>query len=228
MGLFPLRYATASQEVPLGPFADSTDGDSNETGLTIANTDIKIWKTGATSEVSKNSGGATHIASGRYYTALDATDTNTLGPMRVSCHVSGALNVWLDCCVYPAAVYDALFLGSGNLSVVLASDYYHADIQFTRDQANTQDEWSVIWFKNGVVVSGASVSSPTIQLVKRSDGSDLQASTAMTQVGSTSMFKKDLTSTARVTVGEAVYAIVTASIDSTTRSFPRLIGRDSS
>jgi hypothetical protein len=31
----PLKYATASQEVPLGFFVDSTDGNTEETGLTI-------------------------------------------------------------------------------------------------------------------------------------------------------------------------------------------------
>lgn len=104
-----LRQSTASQEVMLGPFLDSTDGNTAETALSIANTDIKLFVTGATSEASKNSGGATHIAAGRYYTVLDATDTATIGPMRVSCHVAGALAVWLDCCVLAANVYDVMF-----------------------------------------------------------------------------------------------------------------------
>jgi hypothetical protein len=64
---WPLRQSTASQEIPLGPFVDSTDGNTAETGLTIANTDIKLQKAGATAQVNKNSGGATHIATGDYY-----------------------------------------------------------------------------------------------------------------------------------------------------------------
>lgn len=109
---WPLRQSTASQEIPLGPFVDSTDGNTPETGLTIANTDIKLQKAGATSQTNKNSGGATHIATGDYYAVLDATDTNTVGPMRVKVHVSGALPVWLDCCVYEEAVYDAFYAAS--------------------------------------------------------------------------------------------------------------------
>jgi len=35
-----LRQSTASQELLLGPFVDSTDGVTAETALTIANTDI--------------------------------------------------------------------------------------------------------------------------------------------------------------------------------------------
>jgi hypothetical protein len=107
--MWPLRQSTASQEIPLGQFVDSTDAVTPETGLTIANTDIKLHKSGATSEVNKNSGGATHVASGRYYAVLDATDTNTPGPMRISVLVAGALYVKLDCIVYPTAVYDQMF-----------------------------------------------------------------------------------------------------------------------
>ena len=104
-----LRQSTASQEIPLGRFVNSTDGDTEETGLTIANTDIKLWKTGATTLADKNSGGATHIANGLYYCVLDATDTATIGPMEVHCHVAGALAVKQACCVLDEAVYDVMF-----------------------------------------------------------------------------------------------------------------------
>ena len=104
-----LRQNTAGQEVPLGPFLDSTDGNTAETALSIASTDIALHKTGATAEVAKNSGGAAHVAGGRYYATLDATDTDTVGPLRISCHVAGALAVWLDCCFLSAAVYDVMF-----------------------------------------------------------------------------------------------------------------------
>ena len=112
-----LKYNTASQEVLLGPFLDDTDGKTAETGLTIANTDIKIWKNGGTTESSKNSGGATHIASGRYYAVLDATDTNTVGPLMINVAVAGALPVRLECLVLPALVFDSLISGSDNLQV---------------------------------------------------------------------------------------------------------------
>lgn len=114
---WPLRQSSASQEIPLGPFVSSTDGSTAQTGLTIANTDIKLFKSGATSEANKNSGGATHIASGRYYAVLDATDTDTVGPMRVSVHVAGALPVWLDCQVLTANQFDSLVSGSDTLQV---------------------------------------------------------------------------------------------------------------
>ncbi len=112
-----LRQSTASQEILLGPFVDSTDGDTEETALTIANTDIILWKHGATTTAAKNSGGATHISNGRYYATLDATDTNTLGMLEIHVHVTGALAVWRTYQVLAANVYDSLFAGSDNLQV---------------------------------------------------------------------------------------------------------------
>lgn len=116
--MIPLKQSTASQEIPLGYFLDSTDGDTEETGLTIANTDIKLWKNGASTLANKNSGGATHIANGVYYCTLDATDTNTLGALVIFVHVSGALAIKVNCVVLPANVYDSL---------IAASDYLQAD-----------------------------------------------------------------------------------------------------
>jgi hypothetical protein len=123
-----LRQSTAGQEVPLGPFLDTTDGDSEETGLTIANTDILLWKTGSTTLASKNSGGATHISNGVYYAVLDATDTNTVGSLKIFVHVAGALFCTLTCLVYPTAVYDALIAGTGYLSVNLVADQSAATV----------------------------------------------------------------------------------------------------
>ena len=91
-----LKQSTASQEIPLGYFVDSTDGNTEKTAPTIANTDIKLWKAGATTLANKNSGGATHISNGIYYATLDSTDTNTLGPLVVFVHVTGALPVRLE------------------------------------------------------------------------------------------------------------------------------------
>lgn len=106
------------------------------------------------------------------------------------------------------------------------TNVYHADIQFTRDQSNTTDEWTATWFKNGVRLTSG-VTSPTLQLVKRADGTDLKVATAMTEIGTTESFKLDLVGAERLTVGEPVIAIAAATIDSGSRSFARLVGRDS-
>jgi hypothetical protein len=112
----PLRQSTAGQKVLLGMFLDSNDGTTPETALSITNTDIKMWKHGATVLSNKNSGGATHIADGLYCTVLDATDTDTPGSLIVHCNVSGALPVRALCTVLPANIYDSL-LSSDKLEV---------------------------------------------------------------------------------------------------------------
>jgi hypothetical protein len=106
------------------------------------------------------------------------------------------------------------------------SDLYHADIHFTRDQTNAADEYEIRWFKNGVrVTSGITV--PTIQVIKRADGTDLIAATTLTQIGSTGAYKYTASSSERLTQGEAGEVVVSATIDSATRTFSRMVGRDS-
>jgi hypothetical protein len=102
-----LRQSTAGQEVSLGPFLDSTDGDSAETGLTISNTDIRVKK-GSANWAAKNSGGATHEENGNYFATFDATDTSTVGILEIFVHESGALAVWKTCFVLEANEYDSL------------------------------------------------------------------------------------------------------------------------
>lgn len=113
-----LRQSTASQEILLGMFMDETDGTTPLNSLSINASDIKIFKAGATAEVSKNSGGATYVGNpGKYYAVLDATDTNTLGSGEINVHVAGALPVRREFCVLPAVVYDAMILGTDLLQV---------------------------------------------------------------------------------------------------------------
>lgn len=112
-----LRQSTASQEILLGTFLDSTDGNTPMTALTILNTDIKLWFEGATTKVNKNSGGATPISGGDYYAVLDATDTATVGKCEITVHVAGALAVRRSFMILPAVVYDALVLGTDFLQV---------------------------------------------------------------------------------------------------------------
>lgn len=119
-----LKQSTASQEVPLGPFLDSTDGVTPETGLTIANTDIQLWVMGATSLANKNSGGATHMAGGIYYCTLDATDTATLGALVLFISVAGALPIKVECEVVSANVYDARY--GADLLQVDVTDWKNA------------------------------------------------------------------------------------------------------
>lgn len=109
--MMTLRQSTASQSVVIGPFVDSTDGNTAETGLSIANTDIRLSKNGG-NIVGKNSGGGTHDELGYYTITLDATDTNTVGRLQLMVHVAGALPVYHEFIVLEEAVFDAQFAAS--------------------------------------------------------------------------------------------------------------------
>ena len=153
--MIPLKQSTASQEIPLGYFLDSTDGNTEETGLTIANTDIKLWKAGATSLANKNSGGATHMANGLYYAVLDATDTDTLGPLVIFVHVAGALPIRLECQVMLANVYESLVAGTEWLeATTLRNDVSISGTTLTVDK---RDGSTAQYTKTGTFSAGANV-----------------------------------------------------------------------
>lgn len=108
-----LRQSTASQSRSLGPFVSDSDGKTVQTGLTIANTDIKLVVNGGAS-ANKNSGGGTHRVNGVYGVTFDATDTATVGEMEVSVLVTGALVVFKTFYVLEEAAFDALFAASAD------------------------------------------------------------------------------------------------------------------
>ena len=170
---------------------------------------------------------------GSPYTATEETNRHATYGISVTQSHTGVHRV--------KAYTGAAFLGEGfvdlddtatehNVSVGALvdaqGDVYHAEAQMLRDQSNTQDEYTVTWFKNGVRQSSG-ITSPEIQVVKRVDGTDLiAAATAMTQIGSTGSYKYD-EATNRVTVGESAVAIFKATIDDVVREFSCIVGRDS-
>lgn len=175
IGQYPLRQSTASQEMLIGPFLSDTDGKTAQTGLTIANTDVKLWKHGATSEANKNSGGGTHVAAGRYYLVLDATDTDTVGALEINVVMSGALPVQKRCIVYTAAVYDALIAGSAPL-----------DVNTTKIGGTTQtarDIGASVLLSSGTGAGQISLSSGAVTVGTNNDKTGYTASTVSDKTG---------------------------------------------
>ena len=111
-----LKQSTAVT-IKLGPFVDSADGDTAETSLTINQSDVRITKNGGDYAQKTEASACTHDEGGEYDCSLDATDTGTLGRLKVFCHVSGALAVWKEFMVFPANVFNSLVAGSDNLEV---------------------------------------------------------------------------------------------------------------
>ncbi len=111
-----LKQSTAVTVV-MGPMLDSTDGNTQETALTISQADIRLSKNGGSFAQSANAAGATHMEYGKYSVPLDTTDTGTLGRLRVDIHESGALPTWREFMIVPANVYDSAVLGTDKLEV---------------------------------------------------------------------------------------------------------------
>lgn len=281
-----LRQST-SVDVPIGPFVDETDGRTAETALTLTQPDIRLKKNGGAWAQKNAAQTLSHEENGNYEVTLDATDTNTLGLLRLHVNEAGALPVWENFLVITANAFDSLcstdlfqadvqqWLGatapaapatqtsvdtiddfldteitdirnrlpstlvSGRIdasvgavaanaitdtAVATDMDHYAAKVWVIKE-GSTADHYAVAFYKNGQRVTSG-VTSPTIQVIKGSDGTDLIASTTLTEIGSTHRFKKD-ESTNKMVAGQVYFAVVTATIDGSARSWDQQIGRDS-
>lgn len=114
-----LKQSTAVT-VKIGPFLDSTDGNTQETGLTISQADVLLSKNGGALTQKTEATTCTHDAVGVYGCPLDATDTGTLGRLQLNVHESGALAVWHEYMVVTANVYDSIVGGADYLDVATA------------------------------------------------------------------------------------------------------------
>jgi hypothetical protein len=93
-------------DVLIGPFVDSTDGDTEETALTISRADVLLSKNGQALTQKTDVTAAAHDADGYYNCELDATDTDTIGQLVLAVHEAGALAVRHEFQVIEEAVYD--------------------------------------------------------------------------------------------------------------------------
>lgn len=110
-----LKQSTATTLL-LGQFLDETDGKTAETGLTISQADVLLWKEGGTTLAQKNeSTSCTHRSHGLYTCPVDTTDTNTLGVLSVSVIESGALPIRQDYKVITAEEWNAKYSTTGDL-----------------------------------------------------------------------------------------------------------------
>ena len=114
-----LRQSTAV-DVLIGPFVDSTDGDTAETGLTLAAADILLSKNGQTLALKSDVTAAVHDAIGMYNCELDVTDTDTIGTLVLIVHEAGALHVRHEYQIIEEGVYDGLFAsGASDIADIL-------------------------------------------------------------------------------------------------------------
>jgi len=113
-----LKQSTAVT-LKIGPFVDSTDGNTAETALTISQADVRLSKNGADIAQKTEATSCTHDELGMYDCPVDATDTGTLGRLDLVVAETGALVVRHTYMVVPANVWDSLF-GADALQVDVA------------------------------------------------------------------------------------------------------------
>jgi len=108
-----LRQST-SQIIRFGPFANSADGVTPETGLIITQSDMKLSKDGGAFAQKNAAGNAVHDVDGYYFATLDATDTNTTAILKFQVTVAGSVLVWENYQVVTQTYYDAKHSGTFN------------------------------------------------------------------------------------------------------------------
>lgn len=109
-------------------------------------------------------------------------------------------------------------------SAEIVANNYYAAVYFCRDQNNTVDDYLVVWYRNGIPVT-SEITTPLIQIISPTDGSDILASTAMTEISGTGAYKYTEAS-GRITKGLGALVKVTATINGAARTFTHPVGRD--
>lgn len=215
-----------------------TETKLGKTGLTVT---YNIYRNGGIAPV--GSGSASEVAQGLYratftttvdgdYVCMFATATTTVDQMEIpAMWVALAWADLIDAAISStAAPGDPMTLAANAItdSVLAAdTDTYQAKVILLDDEDNSVDRYAVSWFKNGQPIN-AGITVPKIQVVKVADGSDLVAETAMTQIAALGRYRYTASAAERITSGLAYLAIVTATIDGSTRSWDQYVGRDSS
>ena len=105
-----LLKANTAVDVLIGPFLDSTDGNTTEEALTIEDEHVLLSKNGQALAAKTDANDAGHDDLGYYNCPLDTTDTNTEGTLVICVHMSGALTVRHEFMVMAEAAWDSMFV----------------------------------------------------------------------------------------------------------------------
>jgi hypothetical protein len=196
-----LRQSTAV-DVLIGPFVDAEDGVTAETELTIAQADVLLSKNGQALAQKNDDTSATHDAAGYYNCELDATDTATVGTLRLVVSESGALPVFHDFQVVEEAIYDALYAdGATGLLPANTTQIEGADATTTIDERVNQQ---LALFDFGLLVRNELATELARIDANISSRSTLAAGAAMT-----------LTSGERTALAAAIEAAIINELDGT-------------
>ena len=142
--------------IRIGPFLDAGDGVTEEVGL--GSMGVEVSKNHGAFAARNSATATAHDAEGWYSCELDATDTNTLGPLIVKAHASAThLPVWREFVVVPAMIYDSLVAGSdvlqADVTQLLGTAWLTPGTAGTPD-VNTKLAGGTAW-GSGAITAGA-------------------------------------------------------------------------
>lgn len=203
----------------------STNGANGASITRATNGSIRIYKNGSTTERSSGAGITDtedfDTLTGVHDLAIDLADNTDAGFYAAG----NEYQVVLAGATIDGQTVNAVL---AHFSIERYGNVYGARVNLLKDTGGTTDRYVVLFMKNGQPLS-AGITSPTIQVVKSSDGSNLIAAGSLTQIAATGRYKYDATTTERVTDGAAYYAVITATIDGASRTIHTvaMIGRDS-
>ena len=180
--------------------------------------------------VVRNAGTAITSAAGVQEVKVQSIAANAITATSINADAITAAKVadgTIDAATFAAGAINAAAIADGAIddaAVAADMDSYTARIGLLDDDGGSADRYDVAWFKNSTWIRSG-ITLPTIQVVKTLDGSELVATTAMTEISSLHLFKKT-ESTNRVVDGASYWAIARATIDGSVREWPQVVGRD--
>lgn len=128
--------------------------------------------------------------------------------------------------VWDSQIADYISAGSFGSGVDAINQHiYYADIKLVRDETNSQDEYSVQWFKDDRPLASSDVSNPAISVYGTRNGTPVfenQTLTFASQKGTT--FYDD--TALRIASGEPYLVEASGLIDSSNRSWKTIVGID--
>lgn len=114
---------------------------------------------------------------------------------------------------------------SGDL-VTANTAVYFANVKYVRDNINSQDEYSVVWFKNDQPVQSGSLTSPAISVFNTSTGAAVVNNQKMSYASPNLGVVRYNATSSLLGSGEPYLVGVSGVIDSTVRTWRAIVGID--
>lgn len=207
--MYIIRQSTAI-DVAVGPFLDSTDGVTVESGLTITQPDIRLSKNGAAFAQKSAAQTASHMENGYYSVNLSTTDTNTVGTLRLHVNETGGLPVWLEFQVVEEAIYDALYAASATGLLPANVTQFNgvaATSSSGRPEVNTTHAAGTAWGSGAI--TAASIASNAIADTKIATGAITSAKFAASAINAAAIATDAITA-AKIASGAITSAKIAA------------------